>query len=316
MSSALPDGSNDHPFLRDFPDICEGVGCHKNVKISLPLREGATHTVAAPSRIPVNLLPKVKAEIDRLESEGVFESVPVDDNVQSVSRLVPVPKRIEGSDEIGVRITMDWRDLNKNLDKVHHAVPTVEQLRYDLNGAKVFTQLDLRDAFYQLPLDDESKRLTTFSTPWGLKRSTRLVQGATPSSSICHETLRRDLHGINGALNIADNILVYGRGETLAQATEDHDRALLETFRMFQRTGYTLNRRKCIFRATRTKFFGYVFSADGVHPDPDKITALQQAEAPKSKEEVRSFRWPASIPSSSRDMLLFLLLCALLLGRA
>ena len=288
-SQPQTDGSSDHPLLRDFEDICHGVGCHKNLQISLPLKEGAKHCVAPTSRIPVNLYSKVKAEVERLESEGVFESVPVDDNTQSVSRMVPVPKRIEGSDELGVRITFDWRELNKNLDKVNHTVLTVEELKATLAKAKVFTQIDLKDAFYQLPLDEESKRLTTFSTPWGLKRCTRLIQGATPSSAICHETLRRDLEGILGALNIADNVLVYGSGDTTAEALKDHDRALLETLQMFRRTGLTLNRKKCIFSATRTKFFGYIFSDKGIFPDPDKVVALRSAEAPKSKEEVRSF---------------------------
>ena len=284
-----PEGSLDHPLLRDFDDICHGVGCHKDLKISLPLKEGAKHSVAPPSRIPVNLYPSVKAEVERLESEGVFESVPVDDNTQSISRMVPVPKRIEGSDEIGVRITFDWRELNKNLDKVNHMVLTVEELKAILAKAKVFSQIDLKDAFYQLPLDEESKALTAFSTPWGIKRCTRLVQGATPSSAICHEVLRRDLVGISGALNIADNILVFGCGNTSGEAVKDHDRALLEVLQMFRRTGLTLNRKKCVFSATKTKFFGYIFSDKGIFPDPDKVAALRAAEAPKSKEEVRSF---------------------------
>ena len=284
-----PEGSSDHPFLQDFDDICHGVGCHKNLEISLPLKEGAKHSVAPPSRIPVNLYPSVKAEVERLESAGVFESVPVDDNTQSISRMVPVPKRIEGSDELAVRITFDWRELNKNLDGVNHMVLTVEELKAILAKAKVFSQIDLKDAFYQLPLDEESKRLTTFSTPWGLKRCTRLVQGATPSSAICHEVLRRDLEGTSGAINIADNILVFGCGNTSEEALKDHDRALLEVLQMFRRTGLTLNRKKCIFSATKTKFFGYIFSDKGIFPDPDKVTALRAAEAPKSKEEVRSF---------------------------
>ena len=58
---------------------------------------------------------------------------------------------------------------------------------------------------------------------------------------------------------------------------------------MCRRTGLTLNRKKCIFSATSTKFFGFIFSADGVLPDPEKVTALRKAEPPKSKEEVRSF---------------------------
>ena len=284
-----PDGSNSHPLLSTFQDICKGVGCHKDLEISLPLREGAKHVVAAPSRIPINLYPKVKAEIERLEAEGVFESVPVDDNTQSISRLVPVPKPIEGSDEVGVRITFDWRSLNENLDQVHHSTPTIEELKARLINAKVFSQVDMKDAFYQLPLDEESKRLTTFSTPWGLKRCTRLIQGARPSSAICHETLRRDLEGITGALNIADNILVWGCGDTEEEAIKEHDTALHNVFLMFRRTGLTLNPKKSVFSATRTKFFGYIFSADGVSPDPDKIAALRGASPPTSKEEVRSF---------------------------
>ena len=282
-------GSLTHPLLEQYPDICEGVGCHKDLGISLPLREGATHKVAPPSRIPINLLPKVKAELDRLEAEGVFESVPVDDNVQSISRLVPAPKRVEGSDEVGVRITFDWRELNKNLDKVHHQVLTVEELKATLANAKRFSQIDLKDAFYQLPLDEASKRLTTFSTPWGLKRSTRLIQGALPSSAICHEVLRRDLEGISGAINIADNILVFGCGDTEEEAAKDHDRALRSVLDMFRRTGMTINRKKCVFNATETKFFGFIFSAEGIAPDPDKVQALKEASAPTSKEEVRSF---------------------------
>ena len=84
LSKLNPDGSSSHPLLSSFPDICKGVGCHKDLEISLPL-----------SRIPVNLYPKVKAEIECLESQGVFESVPVDDNTQSVSCLVPVPNRLK-----------------------------------------------------------------------------------------------------------------------------------------------------------------------------------------------------------------------------
>ena len=284
-----PEGVLTHPLLSKFDDICHGMGCHANLKISLPLKEGAQPSIAPPSRIPVNLFKKVKEELERLKEQGVFESVPVDDNSQFVSRMVPVPKKIEGSDELGVRITMDWRNLNKSLDPVHHEVPTVEQLKHDLNGAQLFSQIDLRDAFYQLPLDDESKRLTTFSTPWGLHRSTRLVQGATPSASICHETLRRALQGITNALNIYDNIIVWGCGSTDEEVQKSHDTALRTVFEMFRHNKLTINRKKCIFNATTTKFFGFIFSADGISPDPEKTKALREAAPPTSSEEVRSF---------------------------
>ena len=83
--------------------------------------------------------------------------------------------------------------------------------------------------------------------------------------------------------------MVFGCGDTLEEAQKDHDKTLREVFEMFRRTGMTVNKKKCVFNATKTKFFGYIFSADGISPDPDKVAALQKVEPPASKEEVRSF---------------------------
>ena len=156
----------------------------------------------------------------------VFEHVPVDDDIQYVSRMVAVTKKGTGSVDIAVQITMDWRGINKFLMPVHHEVPSTEQLKYMLNGAKMFSELDINSAFYQIPLDAESRRLTTFHTPEGLMRCTRLVQGATPSSAICHEVVQRLLQGIQNQTNIADGILVWGTGETKEEVKQSHDLAL------------------------------------------------------------------------------------------
>ena len=80
IAIASPEGTSEHPLLLEFSDICHGVGCHKDLAISLPLTEGAKPSVAPPSQIPVNLFNKVKQEIDRLTDQGVFEDVPVDDD--------------------------------------------------------------------------------------------------------------------------------------------------------------------------------------------------------------------------------------------
>ena len=70
----------------------------------------------------------------------MFERAPVDDDIQYVSRMVAVAKKGTGSDDIAVKITMDWRGINKFLMPVHE-VPSTEQLKYMLNGAKMFSEL-------------------------------------------------------------------------------------------------------------------------------------------------------------------------------
>ena len=263
MGSLKREGTSYHPLLEQFKDITIGIGCYNAHEISLPLKPDSKPVAASASRIPIPLQAKVKAELDRLTEAGVFEDIPVDDNTQFINWLLPVPKKIPGSDELGVRLTMDWRELNRCLDAVHQEVPTFDQLRHDLNGARVFSKLDLSSAFFQFKLDHKSSRLTTFLTPWGLKHSTRLVQGAKPSAAICHEIVRCTLQGISHALTIYDDILVWGCGSTQEEAQKDHNFNLRQVFEVFPLKGLTINKEKCKFSATKIKFFGFMVSKDG-----------------------------------------------------
>ena len=275
-------------LVNKFADIFGHIGRHKYTKVSLPIDPEVQPVACPPSRLPFHLLPAIEAELDRLQNEGVIEDVPVDCNNQWVNRMVPVPRKMPDG-KTGVRLTIDWRNVNKGLRAVHHEIPSVEDLFYDLNGAVIFSDLDMNDAFSQLPLDDESKKITTFSTPRGLKRLTCLVQGAKPSSAIFHETLRRALQGIKNQLNIADNIIVWGTGATEEEAKLSHYETLRQVFEVFRRNGLTLHKNKSKFETKSIKFFGFVFTKDGRSPDPEKVRSYKEAGIPETKEEALSW---------------------------
>lgn len=76
---------------------------------------------------------------------------------------------------------------------------------------------------------------------------------------------------------MSDDIIVFGRDK------KDHDRALHETLRRLHTAGLTVNREKCV------KFYGFVFSSEGLKPDPSKVKALQEAKTLTNAAEVRSF---------------------------
>ena len=69
------------------------------------------------------------------------------------------------------------REPNKAIHRVRHVIPTVEEIKYDVNGAKIFSKLDMNMGFHQLELEAESRNLTTFSTHVGLYRYSRLNIG-------------------------------------------------------------------------------------------------------------------------------------------
>ena len=125
--------------------------------------------------------------------------------------------------------------------------------------------------------------MTTFSTHLGLRRYTRLNFGVSSAVEIFQNVICETLAGIQGAINLSDDILVYGKTQ------EEHDQALESTFKRLKESGLTLNQKKCVYNQPRLEFFGYVFSADGISPDPNKVQEIVNLETPTNVSKVRSF---------------------------
>ena len=174
------------------------------------------------------------------------------------------------------------RQANRAVKCERHLTPTIKEVIGDLNGSMVFSKLDLNQGYNQLELTPESRYITTFSTHLGLMRFKRLNFGISSAAEIFQNTIRETLEGINGAFNISDDILIHGKTQ------EAHDQTLRAVFQRLRERGLTLNKNKCEYRKKKLEFFGYVFSDEGISPDPNKIKDILQLDAPTSTSEVRS----------------------------
>ena len=135
----------------------------------------------------------------------MIERVPDDQATPWVQPILAVPKK--GGN---VRICVDMRFPNEAIQRVRHPIPTVNDISVELNGAKYFTKLDLSQAYHQLVPDEQSRYITTFSTHIGLFRYKRLNYGTNASVEIFQYVLQRELQGLQGVRNIADDIIVFG----------------------------------------------------------------------------------------------------------
>ena len=162
-------------------------------------------------------------------------------------------------------------------------MPTMDDIINDLNGAKVFSKLDLNHGYHQLEIHPDSRHITTFSTHVGLRRYKRLSFGINAASEIFQNAIQQVLSGIHGVRNISDDIIVFGR------TVQEHDNRLEQVMARLKEYNLTLNKTKCEFHKNSIDFFGQVFSEKGMSPDPKKVNAIKNAEAPKSQSEVRSF---------------------------
>ena len=174
------------------------------------------------------------------------------------------------------------REPNKAIMRERHQMPTVDELINDLNGAKIFSKVDLRSGYHQLELDKNSRSITTFSTHVGLSRYKRLNFGVCSASEVFQKEIRTIVSDLEGVTNIADDILIYGSTQ------EKHDAALEALFRRLEDNGLTLNKQKCEFNRDKIEFFGVVFSAGGISPDEKKVEAIRATKPPTNISEDRS----------------------------
>ena len=91
------------------------------------------------------------------------------------------------------------------------------------------------------------------------------------------------IRDIPEALNISDDVIVFGKTQA------EHDAALQAVFRKFAEVNLTLNKKKCEFNKKSITFFGFVFSGQGISPDPKKVEAIKNAKPPTTTSGVRSF---------------------------
>ena len=88
--------------------------------------------------------------------------------------------------------------------------------------------------------------------------------------------------------NISDDIIIFGKGKTQAEAETAHDASLHEVLKRFRERGITLNAKKCEYKKTTLPFFGHIFDETGMSPAPEKVEAVQECDPPTDPSAVRS----------------------------
>lgn len=249
-------------------------------KVHLEVESNAVPVIIPPRRIPTALKEKFKEELTKLVDEKIIS--PVDQPTPWVSSVVVTTKK-SGA----LRVCVDPRPLNKALKRETYPMPILDEILPDLSQAKVFTTVDLRSGFWHCVLDEESSMLTTFNTPYGRYRWLRLPFGLSVSPEIFQKRVIQTLEGLDGVLNIADDILIYGVGDSPEQANVDHDRKLEALLQRCRERGIALNRDKLKLRLKRVKFMGHILTDHGLEPDPDKIEAVLDMPTPQNVEDAQ-----------------------------
>lgn len=260
---------------QQWPVLFVGLGCLTAFAHRPMVDLSVTPVIQPLRRLPLAFRDGVAAELTALLEEGIIEPV---NAAPWISNLV-VAKKKTGK----LRICVDLRQVNKAIIPDRYPLPTAEELTTLFHGSKVFSKLDLRQGYLQVPLHPASRDLTAFVTHAGVFRYTRMPFGLCSAPSCFQKVMSTILAGIPGTAVYLDDIVVHGPDQPT------HDTRLHRVFEAFTKHHLTLNEEKCLFSVPVVEFLGFHLSARGIEPLSSNVEAIRRIPEPTSATQVASF---------------------------
>jgi hypothetical protein len=172
-----------------------------------------------------------------------------------------------------IRIVTDYRRLNEMTVKDRYPLPNIGELHDRLHGARWFTKIDLRDAFYSIRIKEGEEWKTAFITLRGLHEFLVMPMGLTNALATQQRyinDLLRDLLDIT-VVTYVDNILIFTKGDK-----KQHVRDVQEVFKRLSESNFRTAPEKCEFYKTEVEFLGNIISTEGFRPDPRKTKSITE----------------------------------------
>ena len=185
-----------------------------------------------------------------------------------------------------LRICIDpSQTINKAIRRPKYTIPTIEEKFPQLTKAKVFTILDVSEAFQTVVRDEESSLLTTFQGPNGRYCYTRMPFGIALGPEEYRRHQHEFLDGLHGVINIADDICRDSKEE----ADIDHDKNFTSLLEKCSNDDLPLSAKKLQFKSPSVTFMGHKLTEKGVEPNPAKVFAITEMPTPTDKSGVQRF---------------------------
>ncbi len=184
------------------------------------------------------------------------------------------------------RMCVDLRGSNAQTVKDSYPIPRINEVLDQLSGVKYYAHLDLRSGFWQVEVEEDSRKYTAFTTKSGLFEWVRMPFGVKNAPVIFQRIMETVLElplRKKQCLVYADDVVLLGR--TLREFVD----ALKDVFACLHKYDLRVNLKKCLFFVQKFTYLGHEVSAEGIRPDPEKVQSLKGYPRPTTARALSAF---------------------------
>ena len=262
-------------LLSKFPKLFDNkLKTFHGPPIHLELIDNPTPVHSRAYPIPCSQLQVFRQELDRLVRIGVLERAKCSEWIAGTF--------ITAKKDGRVRWMTDFRGLKQSLKRCVYLLCRISDIITHHPRYKYFTKLDISMQYYTVVLDEPSRDLCTFATPFGLYRYCRLPMGVSESPDISTEIMTKVLDGLDVDLYM-DDIAI------LSETWNEHVKLVQQVLHRLETAGFTINPTKCEWAVEETDFLGHWMTPEGIKPWWRKVEAILKMKPPTNIKELRSF---------------------------
>ena len=233
-------------------------------------------------RVPLHLREEAILELQNLLSNGLIEHS--QSNYNTPALVIKAKNK--------VRIVLDFRQLNRVTSRSYATVPALNTITAGCHGATMFSSLDFKDGFLQIPLKPEHRKYTAFALPGiGFFQWRVLCLGLCSAPGSFQNMVDKILAGLPASIAsvYVDDVL----SPAVDFLSMVHNLRVI--FARIRISRLRLNPAKTLLFRARLKFCGVILSKNGIEADSVKINALMHMRMPRTKKELRKvlgcFSW-------------------------
>ncbi|KAK1698284.1 hypothetical protein QYE76_014981 [Lolium multiflorum] len=270
----------DIPVVNEFQDVfpkeLPGMPPDREIEFTIDLIPGTAPIAQPPYKMGPKELVELKAQIDELEQKGFIQ--------ESVSPwgtpVIFVDKR-----DGGRRMCGDYRNLNNVTIKNKYPLPRIQDLFDQVQGAGVFSKIDLRSGYHQIKIKKEDVPKTAFVSRYGHHEYLVVPFGLTNAPAIFMNLMNKIFMKYLDKFVIVfiDDILIYSKDK------EEHAKHLKIVLQILREHQLYAKFSKCKFWLDSVEFLGHVITKEGIAVNPSKVQSVLEWKSPKNAKEIRGF---------------------------